>query len=95
MAEKHFIVVVYDISNDKRRTKLHNKLKDFGSPIQYSVFECLLTSSEISKMKQEVRKITRPRLDHVRFYILCTECKGKIEIIGRSEVTSDVDVVVV
>jgi CRISPR-associated protein Cas2 len=95
MAEKHFIVVVYDISNDKRRTKLHNKLKDFGSPIQYSVFECLLTNSEISKMKQEVRKITRPRLDHVRFYNLCTECKGKIEIIGRSEVTSEVDIVVV
>lgn len=95
MPQKSFIVVVYDISNDKRRTKLHNKLKDFGSPIQYSVFECVLTSSEIVKMKQDVRKITRPRLDHVRFYTLCTECKGKVEIIGRSEVTSEVDVVVV
>lgn len=95
MAQKNFTVVVYDISNDKRRTKLHNKLKDFGIPIQYSVFECLLTTPEISKMKQEVRKITKPRLDHVRFYTLCTECKGKVEIIGRSEVTSEVDVVVV
>jgi CRISPR-associated protein Cas2 len=40
MNNKQFVVVVYDISNDKRRTRLHNALLDYGTPVQYSVFEC-------------------------------------------------------
>ena len=31
---KQFIVVVYDISVDRRRTKLHQALLDFGTPVQ-------------------------------------------------------------
>ena len=60
MSSKNFFVIVYDISSDKRRVKLHNKLEDYGSPIQYSVFECLLTPKEYEKLKAEVKKITRP-----------------------------------
>ena len=46
-----FVLVVYDISNDRRRTKLHNLLLDYGSPVQYSVFECLLDEKRLKKMK--------------------------------------------
>jgi CRISPR-associated protein Cas2 len=95
MSSKNFFVIVYDISSDKRRVKLHNKLEDYGSPIQYSVFECLLTPKEYEKLKAEVKKITRPRLDHVRFYNLCFECRNKVEIIGRSEVTTEKETIIV
>ncbi len=89
------IVVVYDISNDKRRTKLHKRLKDFGEPVQYSVFECLLEAEEFEKLKKAVQRIIRPRLDHVRYYVLCGACRGKIEVIGRKEVTRETEVMVV
>jgi CRISPR-associated protein Cas2 len=92
MLKKQFILVVYDISNDKRRTKLHKRLKDFGTPVQYSVFECIITSKEYDKMKKAVKKITKPRLDHVRYYPICANCREKIEIVGRHEVTSEADV---
>lgn len=95
MRGKLFVVVVYDISNDKRRTKLHNKLKGYGSPVQYSVFECILTAAEYNKMKKEIKRILRPRLDHVRYYSLCADCKEKIEIIGRHEITKEPDVIVI
>jgi CRISPR-associated protein Cas2 len=94
MSEKQFVVVVYDISADKRRTKLHKRLQDFGTPVQYSVFECLLSAAEVKKMKAAVNKIIRPRKDHVRYYVLCGACRTKIEVIGRKEVTREVDVVV-
>ena len=93
--DKHFILVVYDISNDKRRTKLHKRLKDFGSPVQYSVFECILTSQNFGKMKTAVRKIVKPRLDHVRYYSICGKCKEKIEVVGQHQVTSEADVFIV
>jgi CRISPR-associated protein Cas2 len=95
MGEQYFIVVVYDISNDKRRTKLHKALKNYGSPVQYSVFECILEKDEITKMKKDVRKILRPKSDHLRYYYLCHACQQKIEVIGRVEVTQEKEVIVV
>jgi len=95
MTNKKFIVVVYDISNDKRRTKLHNKLKGYGSPVQYSVFECILTPSEFQEMKMSVSRITKPKKDHIRFYVLCAMCREKIEIVGREEVTTEPTIVIV
>lgn len=87
MAKGRFILVVYDISNDRRRTRLHKRLKDFGTPVQYSVFECILSAKEIQKMKIAVTKVIKPRLDHIRYYELCSNCGAGIEVVGRHEVT--------
>jgi CRISPR-associated protein Cas2 len=88
MLDKQFILVVYDISSDKRRTKLHNALLDFGTPVQYSVFECLLNEKEQESMKKKVRKVIRPEKDQVRFYRLCADCLKKVEVTSGKEVLS-------
>ena len=85
MSDKQFIVVAYDISNDRRRTRLHNRLKDYGIPVQYSVFECSLEPDMIKKMKITVRKTIRIKSDKVRFYQLCAGCCTRIEILGPRE----------
>ncbi|HOR19688.1 MAG TPA: CRISPR-associated endonuclease Cas2 [Brevefilum sp.] len=95
MSERHFLVVVYDLSNDRRRTKLHKLLKNFGSPVQYSVFECLLTNEEIIEMKGRVKRLIRPKADHVRYYRLCKMCKSKTEVVGRVEILVEKDVLIV
>ncbi|MCB5228884.1 MAG: CRISPR-associated endonuclease Cas2 [Candidatus Cloacimonetes bacterium] len=95
MSERHFLVVVYDLSNDRRRTKLHKLLKNFGSPVQYSVFECLLTNEEIIEMKGRVKRLIRPKADHVRYYRLCKTCKSKTEVVGRVEILVEKDVLIV
>ena len=77
MAEQQFILIVYDISSDRRRTKLHNTLLNYGTPVQYSVFECLLDEEEEKKMEKAVKKVIKPRLDSVRFYYLCQNCVKK------------------
>lgn len=89
MAEKEFILIVYDISNDKRRNKLHNALLDFGTPVQYSVFECLLTKQEQERMKKKVMKVIRPKKDQVRFYFLCAGCVGHVEVTSGKEVLQE------
>ena len=76
---KRLIVVAYDIPNNKRRTKLHQRLKEYGSAVQYSVFECLVTREEFVRMKAMVRAIIKPRLDHVRYYPLCGSCQPLVE----------------
>jgi len=92
---KKFIVVVYDISNDRRRTKLHDRLLDFGSPVQYSVFECLLDAKAEARMRKAVSKIIRPKVDQVRFYTLCAECVARVEITCGPAVLHDEQVIVV
>ena len=95
MAHKQFILVVYDISHDKRRTKLHNALLDFGTPVQYSVFECLLDEEEQKKLLKKVYKVIRPRKDQVRFYYLCAECLKRVEVTSGREVLSGEPAVVI
>jgi CRISPR-associated protein Cas2 len=77
--DKQFLLIVYDISNDKRRTKLHNALLDFGTPVQYSVFEVHADAKDLERLKKAVKKIIRPKKDNVRYYFLCAACEQKIE----------------
>jgi CRISPR-associated protein Cas2 len=89
MMSDQFVVVVYDISNDRRRTRLHNKLLDFGTPVQYSVFECLLDEEGLERMREAVMRVIRPRVDRVRFYYLCAGCVKRTEVTSGREVLSD------
>lgn len=86
MASEQFILIVYDISNDRRRTKLHDVLLTYGTPVQYSVFECLLKPREIMRMKKAVRRVIRPRVDQVRVYYLCAGCVARTEVTSGREV---------
>ena len=84
-----FVVVAYDIPDDKRRTRLHKLLLRYGSPVQYSIFECLVDEKGLATLQTQVRKVIRPRLDHVRYYHLCAECRAQIEHTGAGEAPPD------
>ena len=46
-ARKTLCVVAYDISDDKRRLKVVKILEKSGIRINYSVFECMLTRTQL------------------------------------------------
>jgi CRISPR-associated protein Cas2 len=92
---KQFIVIVYDIPDDRRRTKLHTALLDFGTPVQFSVFECWLDSDGQKKLKARVEKIIKPRKDHVRTYVLCQPCAARVKTTAAGELTVVKEVIVV
>lgn len=50
----------YDISDDKRRTKVFETLRDHGDHLQYSVFLCELSRREHA----ELRATLTPLLHH-------------------------------
>jgi CRISPR-associated protein Cas2 len=86
---EQFILIVYDISSDKRRTKLHNTLLNFGTPVQYSVFECLLDEKEQKRMKKAVLRVIRPKVDRVRFYYVCARCLERVEVTSGKDVLGE------
>ena len=77
-----YVVVTYDIPEDKRRTKIHSILKSYGQWMQYSVFECSLTDTQYAKLRSRLNKVIKPDQDSIRFYFLCGCCQGKVERIG-------------
>ena len=92
---KQFVLVVYDISNDRRRTRLHNTLLNYGTPVQYSVFECLLDGEGLARMKKATTRVIKPSQDRVRYYYLCQECVARTEVTSGVEVLSEPPVIVV
>jgi CRISPR-associated protein Cas2 len=80
-----FVLVSYDISEDKRRTKIHDILKSYGQRVQYSVFECNLTQTQYTKLRNRLSKLINNETDNIRFYFLCACCQGKIERIGGEQ----------
>lgn len=83
-----FIVVSYDIPDDKRRTKVMKTLKDFGQHVQYSVFECELKKEDYSRMQQRLKKLVNPRQDNIRFYLISADDAKRRQVWGvdRGEV---------
>lgn len=90
-----FVVISYDIKDDKRRTRIYKTLKNFGQWIQYSVFECDLNRVEYVRLKGSLdRLIEEQEEDSVRFYFLCEECKKHAERIGGVKPRAEGSVVV-
>lgn len=87
-----FYLVSYDITDDRRRTRLAKTIKDFGDRVQYSVFECNLEGNLLDKMIDRIEKIIDQKEDSVRIYALCGACERVIRIIGTGEITRDQDV---
>lgn len=92
-----FYVISYDISVDKRRTKVAKILEGFGQRVQYSVFECDLSESQYRQLQRRLERIIRPdEGDSVRTYRLCANCVHSIVIVGRGppvETSADVYVI--
>jgi CRISPR-associated protein Cas2 len=77
-----FIVISYDITDDKRRARVYEELKDHGAWVQYSVFECDLTAEQIKRLQATLAKLLNPRQDSIRYYYLCQSCVVKCEVQG-------------
>lgn len=74
-----FVVIAYDISDDRRRDRVMRLLKDYGQRVQYSVFECDLTQRQYAQLRGRLRRRLRGEEDSVRYYALCLGCKAAVE----------------
>lgn len=77
--------VAYDITDDKRRNRVAKILKDFGTRIQYSVFECDTDRRALLRLQSRLEKAINSQEDTIIFYHLCATCKKHIDRIGRKK----------
>lgn len=84
-----FTLISYDITDDKRRTKLMKLLEGYGERVQYSVFEAELTPLQLATLQRDVRTLIDANTDSVRYYFLDVAAKRRIQIMGLGKVTTD------
>jgi len=84
-----FIVVSYDISDDRRRRRIFKLMESFGTRVQYSVFECNLTAPQLKELCGRLKKLMSPRDDSVRFYSLCTDDVKRVLCLGGRPLTRE------
>ncbi len=86
---KKFYVVCYDIKDNSRRTKVFKVMRNYGTRVQYSIFECILKEDTLDKMLRKVSSIIKEDEDSVRIYYLPESAKRFIKILGVGEVARD------
>lgn len=90
-----FVLVSYDVTHTKTRTRIARALEAYGERVQYSVFECQLTPVQFRRLYRRLERLVREAPDEVRhtltirFYHLCARCDTRITVLGHGSVSRD------
>ncbi len=79
----HYIIVSYDIHDEKRLSRIGHLMKDYGERVLKSVFECTISDGMFHEMKNKIEGIIDPMEDSVRYYFLCDKCLKNMELSGQ------------
>lgn len=76
-------LITYDISDDRRRDEVFQILRAFGDHMQFSVFRCETSDSELVRLRARLAEAIHPHFDQVLFADL-----GPVDGRGRTAITA-------
>lgn len=91
-------LVTYDVSDDRRRENVFRILRGFGDHLQFSVFRCETSASELVRLRGQLQEAINPFEDQVLFADLGpAEGRGReaIRALGRGYTHPDRHAIVV
>jgi CRISPR-associated protein Cas2 len=60
-------LICYDICDERRLRKVFQIMRGYGDHLQYSVFECQLTSSDLARCRAGLAAVIHHKEDQVLF----------------------------
>ena len=63
-----FVLVIYDIVDNKTRVNFAKKMNGYGFRVQKSAFEAIITEKVYRKMLKEIPRLINDEEDSVRVY---------------------------
>ena len=83
MPKEHRLVITYDITDNKLRTRIHKFLSQYGVNSQKSVFEIIAGDIEVRKIVTFINDhVPQDENDTARIYDLCKSCQKNISCLG-------------
>ena len=81
------VLVSYDVNTtdklgQKRLRQVAKKCVNYGQRVQNSVFECLLEPAQFVKLRNELEAIIDFEKDSLRYYMLGSNWKRRVDHVG-------------
>lgn len=90
-------LVSYDVSDDRRRTRMFELLHGYGDHVQFSVFLADLTAQELVELRTRLRELMNEREDQVLIVDMGQETRPlteMLEVLGKPYTPSTRSIVV-
>jgi CRISPR-associated protein Cas2 len=81
------ILITYDVSTTtpqgrKRLRQVAKQCVNYGQRVQNSVFECILDPAQFTMLKNKLESIINEEEDSLRYYMLGSNWRKRVEHIG-------------
>ena len=76
------ILVVYDVTSDRRRARLARSLSYYLDRVQFSVFEGVMPAGRLPLLVDAIKGDIDANQDNVRVYRLCARCAMSARVEG-------------
>lgn len=81
------VLATYDVETvspegRKRLRRVAKECVNLGQRVQNSVFECLVDPAQFAELKHRLERIIDPEKDSLRFYLLGSNWKNRVEHVG-------------
>lgn len=83
---RYIVLVIYDITDDRRRTRMVKCLERYGIRVQKSAFEAFLTEKKYERMMELTSALIDPATDSLRVYLLANHTSVRSWGIGDRHV---------
>lgn len=92
-SERYFVLVIYDIVDNKKRLKLSKYLLGYGIRVQKSAFEMMITKEKYNKLIKELPTYIEEREDSIRLYKILG--RGQMKAWGQENLEEEIEEVVI
>lgn len=90
--KKHFVLIIYDISDNKRRNKMVKVLNSYGFRVQKSAFEAMIRPDKYKQLLIDIANIPDTS-DSIRVYKI--QGTGTVEVFGEQFSIEDEEIVII
>jgi len=78
------VLITYDVSTATKQgagrlRKVAKICQNYGQRVQNSVFECVIDATKLLVVKSQLLDAIDPKTDSLRFYVLGSNYKSKVE----------------
>ncbi|EOS81373.1 CRISPR-associated endoribonuclease cas2 [Dorea sp. 5-2] len=91
--KKVYILVIYDIVSNKRRTTFAKKMNGYGFRVQKSAFEAMIPIRLYNDLLKEIPKLIHSEEDSVRVYRILGQ--GEVSLFGVNESIKNEEVIII
>jgi len=81
-------LICYDIRDSRRLRQAAKKLEGSGRRMQYSIFRCWMTKTQVQQLRWELTELLEPE-DDMLFIPLCEQCIKGLEVTHSSREKPD------